>query len=69
MDWDSLADLKAESWIERQRARTPNERLAAAGALLVHRRAVRPDPSLDDRIEDREAHTRLSQRMRDADPL
>jgi hypothetical protein len=66
--WKRIAEWKAESWVERQRARSPSERLQAAEALRTHVRTLRPDwPDAASRAADLAAHTRLSELMRRAD--
>lgn len=69
-DWAALGQLKRDSWLRRQRARSPAQRLAAGDALRAHVRRVRPDwPSAGSRRSDLEHHVGLAARMRRAFPL
>lgn len=64
-DWEELARLKTQYWLERKRALGPAEGIRVADQLRRHVRLTRPDwPSAEDREEDLAHHVRLGEMLR-----
>lgn len=64
-DWAAIEEEKARFWVERKRAMTPAEALAAADSLRRFARRVKPDwPDDDERAADLDVHVRVGEALR-----